>query len=279
MPELPEVETVCRGLARTICGQTITHAKTYWEGLRFAFPRGLTENLIGKTIHAVERRAKYILVHLKPKGVLLIHLGMSGRIFFSEPAHYKKAKHDHFLMEMDHNTILVYHDPRRFGVIDYIPDSDQCDHHRLLHNLGAEPLSDSFDGEALFQWTRGKKAPVKNTIMNAQILVGVGNIYASESLYHAGISPFSPSNTLTKSECRKLAQSIKFILQKAIDAGGSSLKDYVATDGSLGRFQHGFKVYGRDGKNCPRQGCPDHIQKMTQQGRSTFYCPSCQKQA
>lgn len=273
MPELPEVETVCRGLSGMMEGQRITHVTLRRPDLRIPFPQGFAAQVAGKKVMAIQRRAKYILITLEDGIVILLHLGMSGRIFLRD-AGTKPQKHDHVIFDVGQGKEIVFNDPRRFGLVD-LTRQDAWQTHPLLKNLGLEPLENSFNGAALYALTRKRKTPIKLLLMNASLIVGVGNIYASESLFRAGISPLRHAGKLTQKEADGLVVSIKQVLQDAIKAGGSSLKDFVAADGETGYFQHHFSVYGKEGQPCER--CKHPIKQIKQSGRSTFYCPSCQK--
>lgn len=280
MPELPEVETVCRGLRPALQNHILTDIKTFRKNLRIPFPKNLSI-LRGDKITAISRRAKYILIHFKSGNVMIIHLGMSGRIMLHKtkalPMH---QKHDHMVLTTDKGAYAVFNDPRRFGLVD-LSLEENLSTHRFFKDLGPEPLEKEFTAKILAENLRHKKIAVKLAIMDQRVVVGVGNIYASEALYMAGIDPRRPANSLTAAEIAKLVPAIKTVLKKAIAAGGSSLRDYVQTDGELGYFQHGFRVYDRDGETCSackkagsRTPC---IQRITQGGRSTFYCPKQQQ--
>lgn len=275
MPELPEVETVCRGL-KPIVGAVFTHAKAHRADLRMPLPKQLDKKLVGQKIAAVERRAKYILIRLECGDVLLLHLGMSGRLTLLREDEALK-KHDHLSFAFNNGLYARFNDPRRFGVCAFIAAKDIATH-KLLRDLGPEPLSDAFDAVFLEKQVEGRNAPIKTTILDQHLVVGIGNIYACESLYRAGIDPRRAAGSLSKGEIKKLTQKIKETLADAIAAGGSSLRDYVQADGKLGYFQHQFAVYGREGEKCPTCGktCPG-IQRITQAGRSTFFCPKKQK--
>ncbi len=273
MPELPEVETVCRGLESAIKGHTIASVALRRKDLRTPFPRGFAAALEGQRITHINRRAKYILIHLANKTVLIIHLGMSGTLLIhrKEPA---PKKHDHVLFALSGNLWLVFNDARRFGLMDIAPES-ALPTHRLFKGLGLEPLEKAFTGPALHAMLKGKKAPIKTAIMDQRLVVGVGNIYASESLFMTGVNPRRAAGKLTPNECEALSGSIKKVLKSAIASGGSTLRDYVRSTGDSGYFQHEFKVYGREDAPCLTCGNP--VQRIVQQGRSTFFCPQCQK--
>lgn len=276
MPELPEVETVCRGLAPVMTGRVITRVDLHRKDLRKPFPRGLKTRLTGARITHITRRAKYILIHLDNDEVLLLHLGMSGRISF-QPYDYKAQKHDHFILHLNHGQQqIVFNDPRRFGVVD-MARADQLEDYPLFAHLGPEPLSNGFNGPVLAAALKGRKSAIKQAIMDQRIVVGVGNIYASEALFVAGIHPEKAAGLLKAEACEALAAAIKKVLQQAIKAGGSTLRDHRQANGELGYFQHRFSVYDREGQACPRCAGKPLVKRITQGGRSTFYCPSCQK--
>lgn len=272
MPELPEVETVCRGLDRVMTGQRFTHVQQNRKNLRIPFPPRLPQKLTGQRIIGIHRRAKYILIDLDNDTTLIIHLGMSGRMVI-DPDHTNK--HDHLVFTLSNNNTIVFNDPRRFGLVDLCATAD-LPHHRLFAHLGVEPLSRHFSARYLADKIHNKKTDIKTAIMDQRVVVGVGNIYACDSLYLAGISPLRPAHKLTMPEITRLTRIIKQVLRKAIAAGGSSLRDYVQTDGSLGYFQHQWAVYGKAGQKCKGCTCADGIQRITQGGRSTFYCPDRQ---
>ncbi|QQG36688.1 MAG: bifunctional DNA-formamidopyrimidine glycosylase/DNA-(apurinic or apyrimidinic site) lyase [Micavibrio aeruginosavorus] len=278
MPELPEVETVCRGLKPALVGQEIVKADVRRKDLRRPFPRGLKACLESSRIAGVGRRAKYILVHLDNGFVLVIHLGMSGRIVF-QPHSYKPQPHDHFILHLSGGQQVVLNDPRRFGLVDLVPAAE-LDSHQLFAHLGPEPLSDCFSGPVLAAALQGRKTAIKLAIMDQHIVVGVGNIYASEALFMAGIDPAMPAGEVETKKVEALAAAIKKVLQQAIRAGGSTLRDHRQTNGERGYFQHHFMVYDQEGAPCPR--CrragrkKARIARIIQGGRSSFYCPRCQ---
>lgn len=272
MPELPEVETVVRGLNNIVLGEKIESVKILQPKLRVIIPDNLAKLLVGSTIKSITRRAKYILIHLDNNYILVVHLGMSGKF----TAHKKMPplkKHDHVIISLKRTT-LVYNDTRRFGLIIIIKNQDISDH-SLFRDLGFEPLKKSFTGRKLHELIHKKNSDIKSVLMNQNILVGVGNIYASESLFSAHISPLRKASKVSLKECGLLAGSIKYVLNQAIKSGGSTLRDYVSSSGDKGYFQHKFKVYGKGGATCPK--CKSPIKKITQKGRSTYYCSKCQK--
>ena len=272
MPELPEVETVMRGLENVLLGKRITAIRTTRANLRIPFPKNL-QDVQGRLITSFERRAKYILMHLENNLTMIVHLGMSGRMTIDPDG---EDKHDHMILQSG-NRVVVFNDPRRFGLIDLCA-SDAVNTHRFFEHLGPEPLERGFNAAYLADTLARKKIAIKVAIMDQCVVVGVGNIYAAEALFQSRINPTRAANSLKKAELETLVSEIKAVLKKAIKAGGSSLRDYVQADGELGYFQHEFAVYGRAGEACPR--CPGKkaaILRITQGGRSTFYCPKCQK--
>lgn len=280
MPELPEVETVCRGLAKTIAGKTLAQLELRRKGLRFPFPRGMAKTCAAQRITAVRRRAKYILIDLENGHSLIAHLGMTGRMVFAA-AHeaYIPATHDHVVFHFTDGSRMVFNDARRFGVLDILPAAALDSAAHFAH-LGPEPLEDTFTAGYLAARLATRKTAIKVAIMDQEVVVGVGNIYAAEALFAARIDPRRAANSLGKAEVKKLWAEIRKVLEKAIAAGGSSIRDYVQSDGELGYFQHQWQVYGKEGLPCPR--CSRHLPKrgeitrITQGGRSTFFCPHCQ---
>lgn len=271
MPELPEVETAMRGLEARLTGRTITDVAQHRADLRFPLPPALPERLIGCRMQRFGRRAKYILISLDNDHRLLLHLGMSGRLVFDGDA---AGPHEHLTFRFDDGSVLRYVDPRRFGMLDLVAEA-KLDAHPRLADLGLEPLDPAFDGKALKRLLEGRISPIKTAIMNQKLVVGVGNIYACESLFKAKIAPTRPADSLKTADCRRLAAAIQEVLQAAIEAGGSSLRDYVQTDGELGYFQHQFEVYGRADEPCLR--CHRPIKTLSQANRTTFFCSRCQQ--
>jgi len=268
MPELPEVETTKNGLHKLLTNKNITKVEILNPYLRWAVDQSITSKLNNQTIRSFSRRGKYILFNLD-KGHLMIHLGMSGKINvvnINEPLN----KHDHFLLYFK-NKVMRFNDPRRFGSIFYLKDLN----HKLLNNLGVEPLEDSFHKNYLFENSRNKTQNVKAFIMDSKIVVGVGNIYACESLFKAGINPKTKANKISKQRYINLTNNIKSVLIKAIKAGGTTLQDFAKVDGKPGYFSQELSVYGREDKNC--FSCNGKIRRIVQNQRSTFYCPICQK--
>lgn len=269
MPELPEVETTCRGIAPQLNGATI-HGVTVREArLRWPIPPDLAANLIGRTVRQVSRRAKYLLVDFD-HGTLILHLGMSGSLRLVSPD-TAPEKHDHVDIHLGH-IVLRYRDPRRFGAI--LWQQGPVDAHPLLARMGPEPLSADFDGHILHQAISRRGSAIKLAIMDNHVVVGVGNIYANESLFYAGIHPARAANSLSLSECTTLAAEIKTILARAIEAGGSTLRDFMDAKGKPGYFQQSYMVYGRREQPCLRCGSP--IREIRQGQRSSCFCPHCQ---
>jgi len=268
MPELPEVETTKNGLEKILTKKKITKVEILNSNLRWIVDEAIRSMINNQTIRSFSRRGKYILFNLD-KGHLMIHLGMSGKIHvvdINEPL----KKHDHFLLYFN-NQVMRFNDPRRFGSIFYLKDLN----HKLLNNLGVEPLEDSFHKNYLFENSRNKTQNVKAFIMDSKIVVGVGNIYACESLYNAGINPKTKSNKISKQRYLNLTENIKKVLNKAIKAGGTTLQDFAKVDGKPGYFSQELSVYGRENENC--YNCNGKIIRIVQNQRSTFYCPKCQK--
>ena len=275
MPELPEVETVMRGLAPAMEGKRIARADIRREGLRWPFPENLSARLEGKRVQRLRRRAKYILADLDSGESAIIHLGMSGRMLIGagEP-----AKHDHIVLDMEGGTRIAFNDARRFGMFD-LAATDALDSHRMLAGIGPEPLGNTFDAQYLKARFTGRKTPVKSALLDQKTVAGLGNIYVCEALWRARIDPRLPVGKLGAARIEALVPTIRDVLGEAIDAGGSSLKDYRQADGELGYFQHAFAVYGREGEPCKSEGCSGKIERIVQSGRSTFHCPHCQQQA
>ena len=268
MPELPEVEITKNGLEMLLSKKTITKVQIFNPNLRWKVDQSIISKLDNKTIDSFSRRGKYILFNFD-KGHLMIHLGMSGKINVVD-INQPLEKHDHFLLHFD-NKVMRFNDPRRFGSIFYL---DRLSH-ELIDKLGVEPLEDSFDKNYLFENSRNKTQNVKAFIMDSKIVVGVGNIYACESLYKAGINPKIKANEVSKQRYINLTNTIKEVLRKAIKAGGTTLQDFAKVDGKPGYFSQELSVYGRENENC--HNCNGKIKRIVQKQRSTFYCPKCQK--
>lgn len=274
MPELPEVETVCRGLAPILCDQQIQNLTLYRENLRYPFPFLMEERLQGATILSIHRRAKYILIALSTQETWLIHLGMSGK-FHSLEDPTSVGKHDHVVMTMASGVILAYNDPRRFGYMALLP-TGQVEQSSYCQGLGREPLEPGLKAKDIHPLFANSKQPIKTALLEQHRLVGLGNIYVCESLWAAGISPFRESCSLTLREWERLLPKIQEILRNAIAVGGSTLRDYKRVDGNLGYFQHYFSVYDCAGEACQKDNCDGTIDRVVQGGRSTFYCSVCQ---
>lgn len=280
MPELPEVETVCRGLAPVITNRVISHVVQRRADLRIPFPKDLANRLTNRKICAVRRRAKYILIDLDDQQTLLLHLGMSGRmLIIPRRDHHTVQKHDHLIIDFDDEWRVIFHDPRRFGMVDLFPTSDH-DHHPLLHKIGPEPLGNSFHAEGLAAALANRRSPIKTTLLDQQIVAGLGNIYVCEALFHARIDPRRIASSLTRSEIEALIPAIHRVLTDAIAAGGSTLRDYVQASGELGYFQHHFAVYDRENQPCRDCDCgmqQGGIQRIVQSNRSSYFCPARQQ--
>lgn len=269
MPELPEVETTRRGVAPQLEGATVQHVIVREARLRWPIPPELAANLAGRRVRSVSRRAKYLLLDFE-HGTLIVHLGMSGSLRFVAPG-TPPEKHDHVDIVLG-QTVLRYRDPRRFGAM--LWQQGPAEAHPLLASLGPEPLSDAFDGGVLFAASRRKGSAIKLMIMDNHVVVGVGNIYANESLFYAGLHPARAANSLSREECDRLATEIKAVLARAIDAGGSTLRDFMDAKGKPGYFQQSYKVYGR--RELPCHDCGTLIMEIRQGQRSTCFCPHCQ---
>ena len=282
MPELPEVETVRRGLAPVMEGQRIIAAAVNRPDLRWPLPDRMADRLTGAVVTALRRRSKYLLADLDTGETLLIHLGMSGRILISGHTvgtfhhdHPAPQKHDHVLFDMTNGTRITFNDARRFGAMDLMQTA-HADSHPLLAKLGPEPLGNAFDDTYLAKRLKGRMTPIKSALLDQSVLAGLGNIYVCETLFRACVSPLRLAASLTATETTALVPIIRDVLTEAINAGGSSLRDYRQTDGELGYFQHRFAVYDHEGDPCPT--CATAILRTVQSGRSSFHCPVCQPQ-
>ena len=283
MPELPEVETVRRGLLPVMEGQLITNAAVNRPDLRWPFPVAMADRLTGKRVITLRRRSKYILADLNSGETLIIHLGMSGRMLISgamlgdfHHEHPAPAKHDHVVLNMEGGARVTFNDARRFGSMDLIA-TDRAETHLLLKNLGPEPLGNAFSGPYLVERLKSRNTPIKSALLDQGVVAGLGNIYVCEVLFRAGISPLRKAGQISAARVAGLVPIIREVLVEAIEAGGSSLRDYRQADGELGYFQHAFKVYGREGEACISHGCASTIARSVQSGRSSFYCPTCQR--
>ncbi len=272
MPELPEVETTRRGLLKAVKDQRIAQVKIHRHDLRMPIPKNLAKALKGRRIVDVRRRAKYLLIDLDNGDILLSHLGMSGSFVVYKKANYRQRTHDHVIITLENSNLMVFHDPRRFGVIDLMPAEHEATH-PLLKNLGPEPLEKQFSAAYLAAKLQRRTGAIKPVLMDQKLVVGVGNIYASESLYLCGLSPNTPANKLV-AKAPALVAAIRTTLKAAIASGGSTLRDYVGAQNEGGYFQHHFNVYERDGQPC--FACGTCIETCTHAGRSTYWCPQCQ---
>ncbi|MFD2205081.1 bifunctional DNA-formamidopyrimidine glycosylase/DNA-(apurinic or apyrimidinic site) lyase [Kiloniella antarctica] len=284
MPELPEVETVMRGLRPSLEGRVLRKVVQRRDDLRFPLPERFSERLTGRTVKRLSRRAKYVLAHLDDDMVLFFHLGMSGRVtILPKGERPPLGAHDHIIFETDDDEEIRYCDPRRFGMMDLVCQSE-LSAHKAFRDLGPEPLGNEFSGPVLFEKIKNKKTNIKAAILDQRVVVGIGNIYACEALHLSRMAPDRIASTLSQKEAEILASTIRDVLNRAIEAGGSSLRDYVQASGELGYFQHSWTVYGREGevcRHCPSGGLSGQtakpvIQRIQQNGRSTFYCPECQ---
>ena len=280
MPELPEVETVMRGLAAVLEGQTIVQAETRREGMRWPFPPGLAARLTGAPVLGFRRRGKYMLMRIGGGDSVLIHLGMSGRMV-ARPAgsNLPAPPHEHLLLVAGDGTRIGFSDPRRFGSVDLVPTAAEDDH-KLLAGMGPEPLEEGFTAPVLAAALAGKNTPIKAALLDQRVVAGLGNIYVAEALFRAGISPRRLAGTIPGTRAERLVPAIKAVLNEAIAAGGSSLRDYVQSDGELGHFQDRFSVYDREAAPCPL--CPGPpgclgVSRIVQSGRSTFFCARTQR--
>ncbi|MEZ2328155.1 bifunctional DNA-formamidopyrimidine glycosylase/DNA-(apurinic or apyrimidinic site) lyase [Mesorhizobium sp. RCC_202] len=296
MPELPEVETVRRGLQPVLEGARLVHVEARRPDLRFPFPERFSERLTGRTVTALGRRAKYLIMHIDNGPVLICHLGMSGSFRIETSGiddvpgafHHERSKiaaHDHVVFDVvsprGERSRVIFNDPRRFGFMLFAEGAP--DTHPMLAGLGVEPTGNALDGPLLASLLKGRRSPLKAALLDQRLIAGLGNIYVSEALWRAGLSPLREAGTIAgpgkraKEQSDRLAAAIRSVIADAIAAGGSSLRDYVQADGSLGYFQHSFAVYDREGEPCPTPGCRGHVERIVQSGRSTFYCRTCQR--
>lgn len=286
MPELPEVETVRRGLAPHMEGRRIESVKVRQRKLRRMLPADFEARLAGRRIIRLGRRGKYLLADLQGGESWITHLGMSGRMVVEAEGMREKpgefhhvagaaGKHDHVIITLEGDMRVIFNDPRRFGLMDLAPTAE-LERHPLLAGMGPEPLGNGFGGPYLHGCTRGRKRAIKEILLDQKVVAGIGNIYACEALWRARLHPQTPGAALSRGDCDVLAESIRDVLEAAIEAGGSSLRDYRQADGALGYFQHAFSVYDRAGLPCVREECAGKIERIRQGGRSTFLCPLCQ---
>jgi formamidopyrimidine-DNA glycosylase len=294
MPELPEVETVRRGLEPALVGARITTVEQRRADLRFPFPPDFAKRLTGRRVESLGRRAKYLLADLEGGDVLVMHLGMTGRFTLVPPSgpahapgefHHETGglpAHDHVLFRLGNGFTIIYNDVRRFGFMTLVPRGELADH-PLFREIGVEPLGNELDAALLARLLAGKQTPLKAALLDQTLVAGLGNIYVCEALHRARLLPRRLAGTLaTKAggptaATGRLATAIREVLQEAVEAGGSTLRDYAQPDGGLGYFQHRFRVYGREGEPCPTPGCGGTVERIVQSGRSTFFCPRCQR--
>ncbi len=292
MPELPEVETVRRGLAPALVGARLTFIDQRRPDLRFPFPENFAARLTGRRVEALGRRAKYLLADLDDRQVLVMHLGMSGSFRIEDEGSGpsgdlgrfkpKDAAHDHVEFRLSTGKRIIYNDPRRFGFMQIIPRENLFEH-PLFRNVGIEPLGNELDGAALARLFAGKAAPLKAALLDQTLIAGLGNIYVCEALHRAGLSPRRAAGCLARKDgtpterAHVLAKIIREVLEEAVEAGGSSLRDHRQTNGALGYFQHHFRVYDREGAPCPRSGCSGIVKRIVQSGRASFFCGGCQR--
>jgi len=276
MPELPEVETVARGLKVTLEGHVIAALRQNRVDLRAPFPLDLASRVEGRRVTLIWRRAKYLLLTLDSGDVLIIHLGMSGSLVIRRDPSVEPSPHDHLVLTSDDGVTYVLNDPRRFGLV-AIEKAESLFQHKLFRDLGPEPLGEAFDAETLAARLKNKNTPIKSALLDQRVVAGLGNIYVCEALFRARISPFSRAGSLNRAQAKRLFEAIRTVLNAAIAAGGSTLRDFVHHDGEFGYFQHSFAVYDREGEACPGCTCDidgtGGIERVVQSGRSTFYCP------
>jgi formamidopyrimidine-DNA glycosylase len=281
MPELPEVETVRRGLEPHLNGQRIAAITLRRKDLRVPFPKDLQARIEGRRIERLSRRAKYLLLECEGGEIVILHLGMSGQVIVTPDINaYSPKKHDHMIVKLESGAGFVFNDARRFGMV-MLDTAETLHVHPAFAGMGPEPLGNYFSGPVLRMRLSARKTALKLALLDQRVVAGIGNIYASEALHQARLSPFANSASITMPEAERLTAAIRDVLTRAIEAGGSSLKDYRTADGELGYFQHSFRVYDRDGTPCPhgcvRRGKPVPVQKMVQGARATYFCPACQK--
>ena len=295
MPELPEVETVRRGLEPAMVGARFTKVAQRRPDLRFPFPERFAQRLEGQEVQSLSRRAKYLLADLSSGEVLVMHLGMSGRFLVTQGGktrvpgefHYEHGDlgaHDHVVFQLSNGATITYNDARRFGFMDLVPRSG-IETSKHFSGMGIEPLGNELSGETIARLFQGKRTPLKAALLDQRLISGLGNIYVCEALFRTGLHPEAPAGSLaTKTgkpteKAHRLADIIRDVLAEAVEAGGSTLRDHAQVDGSLGYFQHSFKVYDREGESCVTPACTGTVTRLVQSGRSTFYCPVCQKRS
>lgn len=279
MPELPEVETVARGLSPVLVGVRLTRVEARRPDLRYPLPVDFVQHLTGARVTGLTRRAKYLLAPLDRGRTLLMHLGMTGRFEIENGKSLSERapeKHAHVLFETEHGTRITFYDARRFGFMDLIDDGAMAAHPRLA-GLGPEPLGGTFDASYLQRAFAGRRQSAKTVLLDQRVVAGLGNIYVCEALFRARISPVRPAGSVSRPRLIALVAAVREVLGEAMAAGGSSLRDFAAADGQLGYFQHSFQVYGRTGEPCARPDCSGVVRRLVQGGRSSFYCPVCQK--
>ena len=283
MPELPEVETVRRGLEPVLQGRVLARVQQRRPDLRWPLPERFAERLQGRRVEHLRRRSKWMLINLDGGETWMVHLGMSGRMLIdgsrTVDLHHERAtpgKHDHVIITTDQGATITYNDTRRFGAMDLWP-TDELDSHPHLKGLGPEPMGNAFHGAALAEAFRKRQSPVKAVLLDQRTVAGLGNIYVCEALFRSGIHPTRIAASVSRPRIERLAGEVVATLGEAIAAGGSSLRDYRQADGELGYFQHSFKVYDREGHSCANQDCSGTVRRIVQSGRSTFYCPRCQR--
>ena len=283
MPELPEVETVRRGLAPVMEGRRIVAAAVNRPDLRWPLPPRMAERLTGARVDRLRRRSKYILADLDTGETLIVHLGMSGRMLVSgapvgtfHHEHPAPQKHDHVVLDMEGGGRVTFNDARRFGAMDLAPTAE-AEAHKLLAPIGPEPLGNAFNEDYLLPRLKSRKTPIKAALLDQRLVAGLGNIYVCEVLHRTGIRPTRRSDRIGAGRATALVPAIRDVLGEAIEAGGSSLRDYRRADGELGYFQHTFRVYDREGAPCPTAGCTGTVARIVQSGRSSFFCPVCQR--
>jgi formamidopyrimidine-DNA glycosylase len=280
MPELPEVETVVRGLRPVMEGRRLVRVEMRRPDLRVPFPPDLVERVEGTRVTRVDRRAKYIVVHFDGGAVMLMHLGMSGRLYIDTARPNMLLTHDHLVLTVEEGTVIRFNDPRRFGLV-ALTTEEGMETHPLLAGVGPEPLDPAFDGAHLAAALKGRNTPIKAALLDQRLVAGLGNIYVCEALFFAGLSPRRRAGTVQGRRAARLAEAIKSVLERAIAAGGSSLRDYVQPSGELGYFQHQWAVYGKEGQPCPDCDCDPEatggVHRIVQSNRSTFYCPRRQR--